>query len=72
MPTQDEKDATYHCGISKLLKAAYRREFSMWERGRCKINSPHSMNWHATLRDDQRQRVDALLENEYGGSKLSV
>jgi len=66
MPTQDEKDATYHCGIGKLLRAAYQREFTMWEKGRCKTNFPAFNDWYATLRDDQRQRVDALLEREYG------
>lgn len=36
MPTPEQCKATYHCGIGKLLTAAYRREFTMQEMGRCK------------------------------------
>ena len=40
MPTPDQCEATYHCGIGSLLTAAYRREFSMQEKGRCKTKFP--------------------------------
>ncbi len=58
MPTQGKRDAAYHCEIGKILTAAYRREFSMQEMGKCKAKFPTFNEWHATLNADQRQRVD--------------
>ncbi len=67
MVTQDEKDATFHCGIGKLLRIAYKRDFTIQEKGRCKMKFPTFNKWYATLNTNQRQRVKELLEREYGG-----
>jgi hypothetical protein len=66
MPTPDQCKASYHCGIGELLTAAYRREFSMLEMGRCKTKFPTFDDWYATLNRDQRLRVDKVLIAEYG------
>ena len=66
MPTPDQCEATYHCGIGSLLTAAYWREFSMQEKGKCKTKSPTFDEWYVTLNADQRQRVDKVLIAEYG------
>ncbi len=66
MPTLEQSEATYHCGIDKLLKAAYQRDFNMLEMGKCKRKYPTFDEWYDTLKTDQRQRVDVLLENIYG------
>ena len=66
MPTPKQCEATYHCSIGKLLTAAYRREFSMVEKGRCKRKFPAFNDWYATLDAAQRQRVDEVLIVEYG------
>ena len=47
-----------------LLTAAYRREFSMLEEGRCKTKFPTFYKWYTTLNVDQR-RVDKVLIVEY-------
>jgi hypothetical protein len=66
MPTPDQCEATYHCGIGSLLTAAYQREFTMLEKGKCKTKFPTFDDWYATLDADQRQRVDKVLVAEYG------
>jgi len=57
MPTPEQCAATYHCGIGTLLTAAYQREFTMLEKGKCKTKFPTFNDWHATLNAAQRQRV---------------
>ena len=66
MPTPDQCKASYHCGIGELLRAAYQREFTMQEKGKCKTKFPTFDEWYATLNAEQRQRVDNLLNEEYG------
>ena len=66
MPTPEQCKATYHSGIGKLLTAAYQREFTMQEMGRCKRKFPTFDEWYATLNAEQRQRVDKVLVAEYG------
>jgi hypothetical protein len=66
MPTPDQCKASYHCGIGELLTAAYRRDFSMLEMGKCKTKFPTFDEWYATLNADQRLRVDKVLIAEYG------
>ena len=66
MPTQEQREATYHSGIGKLLTAAYQREFTMQEMGKCKTKFPTFDEWYATLNAEQRQRVDKVLIVEYG------
>ena len=66
MPTPEPCVATYRCGIGKLLTAAYQREFTMQEMGRCKRKFPTFDEWYATLNADQRKRVDKVLTAEYG------
>jgi len=53
-PTQEKCDA------------AYQREFTMLEKGKCKTKFPTFNDWYATLNADQRQRVDKVLTAEYG------
>ena len=60
MPTTDQ------CGIGSILTAAYRRELSMQEKGRCKRKFLTFGEWYATLNAEQRQRVDKVLIAEYG------
>ena len=66
MPTPEQCSATYHCGIGEILTAAYQREFTMQEMGKCKTKFPTFDDWYATLNADQRQRVDKVLIAEYG------
>ncbi len=66
MPTPEQCKATYHCGIGKLLTAAYQREFTMLEKGKCKTKFPTFNEWYATLNEVQWQRVDGVLVAEYG------
>ena len=49
MPTPDQCEATYHGGNGELLTAAYQREFSMLDKGRCKTKFPTLNEWHAEL-----------------------
>jgi hypothetical protein len=37
----------------------------MLEMGKCKTKFPTFQDWYATLKTDQRKRIDALLEKEY-------
>jgi hypothetical protein len=66
MPTPDQCEATYHCGIGSLLTAAYQSKFSMLEKDKCKTKFPTFDDWYATLNADQRLRVDEVLTEEYG------
>jgi len=66
MPTPNQCKATYHCGIGSLLRAAYQREFTMLEMGKCKTKFPKFDQWYATLNTEQRRRVDEVLVAEYG------
>jgi hypothetical protein len=43
MPTEEQCEASYHCGIDKLLRAAYQREFTMMKMGKCKTKFPTFM-----------------------------
>jgi len=61
MPTQKAKDASYHCSIGRLLRAAYQRDFNMLEMGKCKTKFPEFDEWYATLNYDQKKRVDAYI-----------
>ena len=49
MPTRDQREATYHCGIGKILTAAYQREFPMLEMGKCETKYSEFNEWYATL-----------------------
>jgi hypothetical protein len=66
MPTSEQCEAVYHCGIGKILSAAYQREFTMMEMGKCKTKYPAFKDWYVTLNADQRQRVDNVLILIYG------
>ena len=59
---ESQGEAVYHCGIGKLLKTAYQRDFSMQEMGRCKTKFRTFQEWYGTLNTEQRNRVDRLLE----------
>lgn len=61
MVTKEQADDVYFCGIGDLLKAAYGREFTMMESGRCKRKFVTFQEWYETLKPDQRKRVDAHL-----------
>jgi len=65
MPTPKQCEATYHCEIGKILTAAYQRELTMLEKGKCKTKYPTFNEWYATLNADQRQRVGEALIAEY-------
>jgi len=65
MPTETQCEAMYHCGIDKLLSAAYKREFTMLEMGKCKTKFPTFKEWYGTLNTEQRQRVDQALAAAY-------
>jgi len=66
MPATDtQKDAAYHCGIGWLLKAAYQRDFSPFEMGKCKTKFPTFDIWYNTLTIEQKQRVDIRLADHY-------
>jgi hypothetical protein len=64
MFSKESADAAYFCGIGALLKAAYGREFTMLESGRCKRKFPKFDQWYETLNQKQRARVDAHLEGK--------
>ena len=66
MPTPEQCEAVYHCGIGDILTAAYLREFTMHEMGRCKAKFPTFDDWYATLNAGQRARVDKVLIAKYG------
>jgi len=61
MPTSEQCEAVYHCGIDKLLTAAYRREFNMLEMGKCKTKFPTFKDLYATLNTDQQTQVNSFL-----------
>ena len=63
MVTEARRDAAYHCGIGDLLRAAYLRNFSMMERGKCKTKFPTFNEWYQTLNKEQKQRVDGHLSD---------
>lgn len=63
--TDDQKAASYHCGIDSLLKAAYQRDFTMLEMGKCKTKFPTFDEWYQTLNVEQRHRVDTNLADHY-------
>ena len=66
MPTDEQCEAVYHCGIGKILTAAYQRHFSMMEMGKCKTKYSTFKDWYATLNVDQCKRVDNVLDTLYG------
>lgn len=59
--TAEQRDAAYHCGIGSLLRAAYQRDFTMMEMGKCKTKFQTFDEWYATLNGEQRERVEAEL-----------
>lgn len=63
--TDEQKDASYHCDIGRLLKAAYQRDFSMLEMGKCKTKYTTFDKWYKTLDEGQRHRVDIYLTDHY-------
>lgn len=64
--TDNQRDATYHCGIDYLLRAAYRREFNMMEMNKCKTKFPTFKEWFDTLNEEQKHRVEkALMDHFY-------
>ena len=65
MVTEIQQEATYLFGINGLLRAAYRRDFSMLEMGKCKTQYRNFSDWYFTLDNGQSKRVDELLEAEY-------
>jgi hypothetical protein len=65
MFTSEQCEATYHCGIGEILKAAYQIEFTMMEMGKCKTKYPTFKDWYATLNEIQQQRVDTILAKYY-------
>ena len=65
MVTRDQKEASYHAGIDGLLRAAYKRDFTMVEMGRCKRKFPVFDSWYNTLKPEQKERVDLYLSNIY-------
>lgn len=65
MATKDQKEASYHAGIGGLLRAAYKREFSMQEMGRCKRKFSTFDDWYNTLNPKQKEHVEAYLSNIY-------
>ena len=56
MPTPNQCKATYHGGIGSL-RAAYQREFTMLEMGKCKTKYPEFDQWYASVPDP---RTDPL------------
>lgn len=66
MPTSEQCETVYHCGIGKILPAAYQREFTMMEKGKCKATYPTLKDWYATLNADQCKRVDNVLITIFG------
>ena len=65
MVTDRQKDASYLVGPGDLLRAAYQRDFTKQEIGKCKLKFPEFDEWYATLNPAQRKRVDDQLEKEY-------
>jgi hypothetical protein len=65
MVTENQREATYHCGIGSLLRVAYQRDCSMLEMMKCKIKYPLFSDWYGTLKSEQRKRVNELLNAEY-------
>ena len=63
--TDSQKAASYHCGIDRLLKAAYQRDFSMLEMGKCKTKFPTFDQWYESLSVAQKERVDRDLADHY-------
>jgi hypothetical protein len=63
--TERQKSSAYHCGIDELLKAAYQRDFTMNEMGKCKTKFRTFNEWYQTLNDEQKHRVDEHLENHF-------
>ncbi len=59
---QANLESEYHCGITKLLYAAYQKDFTMQQCGKCKARYPDAMEWYDTLDEVQRYRVDRWLE----------
>lgn len=45
MPTEEQCEAQYHCGIGELLSTAYQRNFTKLEMGRCKNEFPTFKEW---------------------------
>ncbi len=66
--TKDEQQlkATYHADIGNLLQAAYGREFTKQEAGKCKTKFPDGMSWYKTLREEQKVAVDNYIKSVYG------
>ncbi len=50
MLTSEQCEAVYHCGIGKILTAAYQRDFTMMEKGKCKTTYPTFKDWYVTLK----------------------
>jgi len=71
-PTAEQCEAVYHCGIGEILTAAYQREFTMMEMGKCKTKYPTFKDWYATLNETQRQRVDRVLVMHYRSSLTKI
>ena len=69
--TEKQKSAAYHCGIDELLKAAYQRDFTMNEMGKCKTKFRTFNEWYQTLNDEQKHRVDAHLADQFRWSPES-
>jgi hypothetical protein len=65
MVTENQREATYHSGIGSLLRIAYQRDFSMLEMMKCKTKYPLFSDWYDTLKPEQRNRVNELLNAEY-------
>jgi hypothetical protein len=63
--TDVQKAASYHCGIDRLLKAAYQRDFSMLEMGKCKGKYLIFDKWYESLSVEQKERVDRDLADHY-------
>lgn len=49
IPTRDQCEDTYHGGIGEILIAAYQREFTMLEMGKCKTKFHTFDEWYVTL-----------------------
>lgn len=63
--TDEHKNASYHCGIDRLLKAAYQRDFSVLEMGKCKTKYATFDEWYKSLDKEQSHRVDIYLVDHY-------
>jgi hypothetical protein len=69
--TDNQKKAAYRCGTGELLKAAYQRDFTMNEMGKCKTKFPTFEESHQTPNKEQKHRVDAHLADYYRWSPES-